>query len=449
MISKFFKNNLNKTILIILLFGLVINVFYLLNTPYNIRTHDVDGHIKYIEYVAQNFKIPHPDICWECHQAPLYYILAAVVYKASVLSWFDDKNTIYFILQAFSVFLFLIFSTISIFTFKKIFVDSKNDKIRKTSFKNHIFYLVSFIFIFWPTNIIHSVRITNDTLFYVFYALVIFFLIRWLEENNNRHFYLSILFSFLAFITKTHGVITFALVASCVIYNFIKDRKRLDNFKFYFKISGILIAVFLIGFSASRLGPRTIDKIYGEGQKSNLLVWNVAGLDQGLFTENKVKNYIYFDTKIFLTEPYIDNWNDKHGRQYFWNFLLKNSLFGEFFFNGAIVENVAIGMSALLLAMFFWVIGSMFFSVKESIKNNFILKINAIFLLFAFLAHRIILSANADFRFILPILISYCSFVGIGILEYRRKGLKNLEYTGYVISILFIFISVLFFIVAL
>ena len=449
MINKFLKNNINKAILIILLIGLGFNIFYLLNTPYNIRTHDVDGHIKYIEYVAQSLKIPHPDVCWECHQAPLYYILAAIVYKASVLLGFGDKNTIYFILQSFSVFLFLIFSTVSIFIFKKIFIDNKNEEIKNTPFKNYIFYLVSFLFVFWPTNIMHSVRITNDTLFYVFYALVIFFLIRWLEKNNNNNFYFSILFSFLAFITKTHGVMAFALVASCVIFNFIKDKKRLNNLKFYFKISSILITVFLIGFFASRLGARTIDKINGEGQKSNLLVWNVAGLNGGLFTENKVKNYIYFDTKIFLTEPYIDNWNDKYGRQYFWNFLLKNSLFGEFFFKGIMAENIAIGISALLLMMIFWIIGSMLFSVKESFKNNFVLKINAVFLLFSFLAHRIILSANGDFRFILPILISFCSFAGVGILEYRRKGVKNMEYIGYGILSLFIILSMLFFIVGI
>ena len=449
MINKFFKNNINKGVLIILLAGLAINIFYLLNTPYNIRTYDVDGHIKYIEYVEQNFKIPHPDICWECHQAPLYYILAAVIYKAVVFLGVSDKDTIYFILQIFSVFLFLIFSTVSILIFKKVFIDNKSGEKGNEPIKNHIYYLASFLFIFWPTNIMHSVRITNDTLFYVFYALVIFFLIRWFERGDNKNLYLSILFSFLTFITKSHGLLAFTLVGLCVIFSFVKDKKKFDNFKFYFKALGILLTVLFIGFFASRLGARTIDKINGGGQKSNLLVWNVAGLNGELFTDNKVKNYIYLDTKIFLTEPYIDNWNDKYGRQYFWNFLLKNSLFGEFFFEGATVENVAIGMSALLLAMFFWIMGSMFFSVRESIKNNFVLKINAVLFLFVFLAHRIILSANADFRFILPILISYCSFVGVGILEYKRKGLKNLEYAGYGISISFILLSVLFFIVAL
>lgn len=447
--NKFFKNNLNKAIIFILLIGLAINIFYLLKTPYNVRSHDVDGHIKYIEYVAQNFKIPHPDICWECHQAPLYYILAGTIYKASILLGIGDRDTIYFILQVFSLLLFFVFSAIAVLIFKKVFIANKSEEIKNTVLRSYIFYLVSMFFVFWPTNIIHSVRITNDTLFYVFYALVILFLIKWLERNNNKNFYFAIVFSLLAFVTKSHGILAFILVGSCVIFNFVKNKKRFDDLKYYFKIAGVLFVVFAIGFFASRLGPRAIDKIKGEKQKSNLLVWNIAGLNEGLFTDNKIKNYIYFDTKIFLTEPYINNWEDIYGRQYFWNFLLKNSLFGEFFFKGAVAENVAIGISTLLLMIFFGIIVSMFFSMKESFKNNFVLKINAVFLFLSFLAHRIILSANGDFRFILPILISFCSFAGVGILEYRRRGVKNMEYIGYGILSLFIVLSMLFFIVGL
>lgn len=447
--NKFFKNKLNKAIVSILLIGLAINIFYLLKTPYNVRSHDVDGHIKYIEYVAQNFKIPHPDICWECHQAPLYYILAGAIYKASILLGIGDKDTIYFILQVFSLLLFFVFSAIAVLIFKKVFTANKSEEIKNTALRNYIFYLVSMLFVFWPTNIIHSVRITNDTLFYVFYALVLLFLIKWLERNNNKNFYFAVIFSLLAFITKSHGILAFMLVGSCLIFSFVKNKKRFYDLKYYFKIMGVLLVIFAIGFFASRLGPRAIDKIKGEGQKSNLLVWNIAGLNEGLFTDNKIKNYIYFDTKIFLTEPYINNWEDIYGRQYFWNFLLKNSLFGEFFFDGRTVENIAIGMSLLLLMMIFWIVGGMLFSIKESFKNNFVLKINAVLLLVAFLAHRIILSANGDFRFILPILISFCSFAGVDILEYRRRGVKNMEYIGYGILSLFIILSMLFFIVGI
>lgn len=443
MLNKFFKSNLNRAVFIILLLGLVVNVLYLSKTSYGMRSYDVDGHIHYIEYVAQNFNFPHN--CWECDQAPFYYILGAIIYKASILFGVSDKAEIYYILQVFSVFLFSIFSAVSILILKTSFVENKEREIKNIKIKNYIFLLISALFVFWPTNIIHSVRITNDILFYVFYSLVVFFLIKWLEKNNNRNLYFSILFSFLALITKAHGLFAFALVGICFIFIFSKDKKRFENLRFYFKTTGILFIALLIGLIGSRVGVRVVDKIKGQEQKDNYLLVNMGGLNGGLFVENKVKSYIFFDTKIFLTEPYINTWEDKYGRQYFWNFLLKNSLFGEFFFNGVVAENIAIGMGALLLMMIFLVANSMLFSVKESLKNNFVLKVNALLLLSVFMAFRIVLSINGDFRFILPILISSCSFVGIGILEYRRKGLKNLEYIGYGISILFIVLSILFF----
>ncbi|MDE1988826.1 MAG: hypothetical protein KGI39_03975, partial [Patescibacteria group bacterium] len=190
--KPFLKNNLNKAIFIILLLGLVVNVFYLSKTPYNVRSHDVDGHIHYIEHLAKNYDFPHN--CWECDQAPFYYILAAAIYKVSVLFGISDKGEIYHILQVFSVFLFSIFSAVSILILKTVFFENKQKEIKNTGLlKNFIFFLTSSLFVFWPTNIMHSVRITNDILFYVFYSSVILFLIRWLDGNDNKNLYFSIL----------------------------------------------------------------------------------------------------------------------------------------------------------------------------------------------------------------------------------------------------------------
>ncbi|MBM2817787.1 MAG: phospholipid carrier-dependent glycosyltransferase [Parcubacteria group bacterium] len=383
-------NSFGKIPAIILILGLTVQIVYLIHTPYNIRSNDADDHIKYIEYVAQNYNIPDWSLCWECHQAPFYYILAGSIYKASTVFGISDKAVIYFILQAFSLFLFSIFSLVSVLILRKIFITNRNEENKKTSSRYYIYYLVSFLFVFWPTNIINSARITNDILFNLFYVLVLFFLIRWLDKKENRDFYFSIFFSLLAFITKAHGLLAFALVGACALFIFVKDKKRFGNLKFYIKKAGLLFIIFLVGFFGSRLGARAIDKVKGGEEKRNIMVWNVGGgLNHLLFTENKVQNYIYFDTKIFLTEPYINNWDDRYGRQYFWNFLLKNSLFGEFFFNGIVAQNIAIG--------------------------------------------------------ILPILISVSSFAGVGILEYRRRGLKNMEIIGYAIFSSFVILSILFF----
>jgi tetratricopeptide (TPR) repeat protein len=42
---------------------------------------DINGHMEYIEYTAQNKRIPLPNEGWQMFQSPLFYILSAFVYK--------------------------------------------------------------------------------------------------------------------------------------------------------------------------------------------------------------------------------------------------------------------------------------------------------------------------------------------------------------------------------
>ncbi|WP_320170038.1 glycosyltransferase family 39 protein [Maridesulfovibrio sp.] len=52
---------------------------------------DSTGHFKYIEYVAQNLKLPSPLEGWQMFQPPLYYIVSAIFYK--ILLFFTDTTT--------------------------------------------------------------------------------------------------------------------------------------------------------------------------------------------------------------------------------------------------------------------------------------------------------------------------------------------------------------------
>jgi hypothetical protein len=48
---------------------------------YNNWLIDSDGHLEYIQRIANTLLIPAPGACWECFQPPLYYILAAYPYS--------------------------------------------------------------------------------------------------------------------------------------------------------------------------------------------------------------------------------------------------------------------------------------------------------------------------------------------------------------------------------
>ncbi|TIH20012.1 hypothetical protein D0S45_01350 [Marinifilum sp. JC120] len=57
---------------------------------------DSVGHFKYIEYVAENLKLPSPLEGWQMFQPPLYYIISAAFYKFLLL-FMDIENSLYWL----------------------------------------------------------------------------------------------------------------------------------------------------------------------------------------------------------------------------------------------------------------------------------------------------------------------------------------------------------------
>lgn len=57
---------------------------------------DSVGHFKYIEYIADNLKLPSPLEGWQMFQPPLYYIISAVFYKFLLL-FMDVESALYWL----------------------------------------------------------------------------------------------------------------------------------------------------------------------------------------------------------------------------------------------------------------------------------------------------------------------------------------------------------------
>jgi 4-amino-4-deoxy-L-arabinose transferase-like glycosyltransferase len=61
--------------------ALGLNIYNAIHYPYNLSLLDADGHLEYIKYIAQNWKLPHANQGFEMYHPPLYYLGAAVVYS--------------------------------------------------------------------------------------------------------------------------------------------------------------------------------------------------------------------------------------------------------------------------------------------------------------------------------------------------------------------------------
>lgn len=425
--------NKNKFLLILILLAIALRIFNLSYTDYNLRTHDVEGHIDYINYISLNQSLPNADQCWQCYQPPIYYIVGAL---ASRISQFINLNP-YFGLQIFSLLLSFLFLVFSIKTAKEVLSD------------NRLLMVAISLISFLPSGIIHSIRIGNDSLYYAFYAIGFYYIIRWYQRENNKDFYLASIFSVLSVLTKSSGLILVSIFIFSLLYKFIKADERKIIFKNILIFAIILIMGFALAFYKPIINLRS-------NRSGDLFVGNIKSLNGALMVKNGLKNYLWFDRHTYFSDPFSYTWEDKGGRQYYWNFLLKTSQFGEFEFNA--FKHVPILAKCIniisLLTIFFFLISLLLLFLKENLKNikncNFVLIISIILSLVASIMMRIRLpySSTGDFRYIFPIIVPFAILYAKGLkyLKFKNIKINVVKYMLYSPAILIPIFSIVLFI---
>jgi hypothetical protein len=189
----------------------------------------------------------------------------------------------------------------------------------------------------------------------------------------------------------------------------------------------LFVSIFIIVLFAGLSNYRTIVDIF-EGKKA-ALVGNSSGLNGGLRVNNTAGNYLYFDLQDYLREPYSSPWIDKGGRQFFWNYSLKTSLFGEFrLWNAPIAYTLVTVISLIALLIFLLALwGIIHMKLAEIPPLLF-----AVFLFAALIYLRVSIpfSCSNDFRHIFPVLfpVVYFSVQGAQILQDSR--LRKISYAS-------------------
>src|SRR5690606_2913468 len=160
---------------------------------------------------------------------------------------------------------------------------------------------------------------------------------------------------------------------------------------------------------------------YLDGTSNDWLLSNVSDtIHSGLQVGNKPANYLVFDLATYLQNPFITSWDDKYGRQYFWNFVWRSSLTSEFIFAGKWLHTWGI-LNGIFLLM--TLTGITLYAVQKGTLMNARSRNIGLYrnipwiaaLIFPFLlllAYRIKvpLSCNTDFRYIFPVLLPLLYF---------------------------------------
>ncbi len=433
----------SKAIQVLFLLAVIIRLVYFFSTPPDVRDHDLGDHFDYVEYMSEHWAPPPVERATggAYFHPPLYYYTGAIVYRLASFYLGDSRYSIASALQFLSLLYSLGFVYFGLLILKEIvyrFFDVEVDTRRlDNTFLNKIFFVVGLMFVCWPSAVIHSVRIGNDSLLYFLYAVSLFKILHWFFYDRKLDLLLASIFGALAILAKANGEVLIAVIFFVGVYKLWKSR----DWRRYFRIS-IIPAIILIIALGITVAPGLILKL--QGKRENLYIDDISGLSQANIVGNTASNYLWFDVKIFITEPFTSPYDDRYGRQYFWNYLAKTGLFGEFSYPKLININLAVISSFLFICMAIYILAGIYMMTRADIRKQAVLILSAFFLVAGVTYMRITFPANIDFRYILPVVITFCCLFAISLVCFLRAGSRRMVAIGKFLSISFSVCSAIF-----
>ncbi|HSC67162.1 MAG TPA: hypothetical protein VLC79_05710 [Cellvibrio sp.] len=465
---KFLRHFKFSTPIKVLFIGaLLIRLVYFSVTTADIREHDLGDHIGYTEYLTQHWMPPPIDyaVGGAFFHPPLYYYTGALVYKATQLAGANNKVILYRVQQVLVLIYSMGFVLFGLMILQELLnlyrkpVTKSNDVAPLTllelkeqpqepqlgliarlckSFKEEkVFWIIGALFAFWPVAIIHSVRLGNDPLLYFLFTASLYFITRWYRLDKKRDLMIASLIGAAAILTKANGEILVAVLGVIGLYKMLSTKQWVTYFKM--AIAPCLIMLLAVAIT---VGPGLILKM--QGKRDKLYIDNIDGLSQANLVGNTASNYFWFDAKVFITEPYTDPYDDRMGRQYFWNYLGKTGLFGEFKYPALLNKNTAVICSFLAVLMFIYMLYGIYRMIKEDFKRMAPVLLSGFFLWAGVTYMRMTFPANIDFRYIVPIILTFCALYGVSILRFQQQGSVRLANIGITMSGLFSLTALIF-----
>ncbi len=486
---KFFTVSTLKTSIKILFLGaFVMRIIYFAATPPDVRDHDLGDHTGYIEYLAENWMPPPIEsaVGGAFFHPPLYYYTGAIVYKIAEVFQPTNKFAIYRVEQLLSLAYSMGFVLFGLLILNQLihtpeqkkssakvyrpFRISLNHPTHKKDLEPHttmgssaassstrkncpennsqggigsflegfwaqfnsngLFWIIGALFAFWPVAIIHSVRIGNDPMEYFLFTASLYYILQWYRDDKKRDLMIASIVGAAAILTKANGEILVAVLAVVGLYKMIKAKEYLA----YFKLS-VLPCLILFTAVAITVAPGFILML--QGKRDKLYIDNIDGLSQANLVGNTASNYLWIDVKTFVTEPYTDPYDDRMGRQFFWNYLGKTGLFGEFKYPSLLCTNTAVLSSLLAIIMLLYIMFGLYYMTKHDFKQQAVVLLSGFFLWAGITYMRMTFPANIDFRYIVPILLTFCSLYAFSIMTFQRTGAIRLANIGKILAILF------------
>ena len=406
-----------KTLIVLLLVGILFRCFFFMAIPYKKFSMDVEGHMEYVQYIIENHSVPSDQKCWSCYHPPVYYIAAAPSYVLS--EFFGLPGTTG--LQAFSLLLSVLTMFFGILFLRKIL-------------EGMPLILSSALWIFWPLMIMVTPRIGNDSMFYLMHVLCMWAGINYVKDGRGKNLILALVATALALWTKSTGSVTLGLFFVFMVCGYFTNKRFQKPSKSEIVAWVLFVIVALVFVLRRIMGPE--------------LVGNANVLNPIMRVPNFAFNYLYFDLRNFLEYPFTSGWDSAMGRDFFWNYALKSSMFGEWSMlptaNGRFWATM---MSVFLLGLIVYAVRG-FWKTRLGLVH-WILLLQGVAFIAALMALRIKypFACSNDFRYILPILLSFAPFVAMGVT--LKESSTSWKVCGYITVAAFIVSSAVLYIMVM
>lgn len=378
--------------------GVALRMLYFSFTPLFERAYDTNGHIEYIMHILKHWMIPAVGTGWEAHQQPLYYLLAAIwMHTAGLFGrpFASQLNDLRFfsLLSAVGVFL------LAIWIGKLLLREKQNQKI---------LLLFTGLLATLPGLIFLSSRINNDSLAQFLSFLAFGLLLRWWQQGAERDWYILCVVLSIALLTKLTPLALLAVAVLCLL----ATRHHTFPRKIHMAVILLLILGSLLGGMISLRIAERPDTLLG------------TNMNSGLVVGNSLANFLALSPPRMVARPFNDNWDDRSGRQFFWESFLKSTFFGEWNFAGQIGF---LGSCILLIACFLilYLFAGGWMSSRKHLYETLPLWLTACGLLASLMSYRYThpYSSNQDFRYIPLIAIPAAYYIAYGI-EHASPSLR-------------------------
>ena len=342
------KNKITKmltpeaAIVFILLAGLCVRLIYAFSTPWGFYQHDIGGEVGHkavIEFIATNLKLCDTTNMWQFNHPQLHYIIYALPYRVFI----SLTNNIDFTMEILEI-ICVFASLISVVLVKKI--------LKLLNFSKWQVVFGTAFFTFFPSNILMSRYLNNDSTLIIFTLFAVLFALKWYKSKSIKDLVFTAVFTACSMCTKSSGILLLPILGLLFLCSFLFNKKDITSIKGFFVQIGIFFLVFL------PLPAFIFGRMYVLFRQPLGYIATPGGLPE---TGNVFLNF-FMPLDIFKDPFAIDPASpDIVTGLHYPEYILKTALFGEFGYDESLILPARI---ILAFALIFVVMCIVFCTVK-------------------------------------------------------------------------------------